>query len=143
MNAAENLIQICHSRGIELTRNGDSLQAMPESKVTASLKAALLENESAILAELTRAAEPVEIPDVDPAAISRLDIFELVEYCKTLGARFYLNDGRLQVRFIERLPFDTRLQVLDNWWKIHYHLSPPPCGRAPATRDMPLSESIR
>lgn len=142
MNAAENLMQICRTQGIQLTVKDGALQAMPESKVTASLQAALVENESAILAELTRTDEPVAIPDVEPATMSRLDVWEFIEYCERLGARFYLSDGRLQVRFIEHLPFDTRLKILENWWKIHYHLSPQPCGRAPATRDMPLSESI-
>jgi len=143
MNTAENLISICRAQGITLNVNGDALQMLPENKISASLKAALLENQAGILAELTRTDEPVAIQDVEPATMSRLDVFELMEYCKELGARFYLNGGKLQVRGIERLPFDTRLQVLENWWKIHYHLSPPPCGRAPATRDMPLSDSIR
>jgi len=135
MNTAENLIQICHSRGIELTRNGDSLQAMPENKLIATLKAALLENESAILAELTRLNTIERLTDKPPAK-GLLEILELITYCKECGVLFRVNDGSMKVRFLSRLPFDVQLEVLENWWWIINLLSPRTYGRTPAIRDM-------
>jgi len=135
MNAAENLIQICHSRGIELTRNGDSLQAMPESKVTASLQAALAENEASILAELTR-LNTIEHKTDKPAAKGLLEVMELITYCKECGVLFHVNDGNMKAQFLRRLPFNVQLEVLENWWWIINLLSPRTYGRAPAIRDM-------